>query len=65
MYEPTKASGRCAACKGTGQITQGGATPASVPYRCYNCQGTCLCPVCRGTGIAPGGTAPCPCCYRG
>ena len=63
----SRSSGRCAACRGTGQVVVGGVIRGTVPtsYRCTACQGTMTCPICRGTGITPGGQAPCPCCYRG
>ncbi len=56
----SRSSGRCAACRGTGQVVEGGATRGSVPttYRCTACQGTMNCPTCPGTGISPGGTIP-------
>jgi hypothetical protein len=63
----SRSSGRCAACRGTGQVVEGGATRGTVPttYRCTACQGTMNCPICRGTGISAGGQSSCPCCYRG
>ncbi len=64
---PFRSSGRCSICKGTGQVTQDGATRASTPvsYTCTHCQGSGWCPTCRGTGYSPVGTGSCPCCYRG
>jgi hypothetical protein len=55
----SRSSGRCAACRGTGQVVVGGATRGTVPtsYRCTACQGTMNCPVCRELEPRPGAMA--------